>query len=129
MADITVERIFSASSQSQLKSISRVFANIVNGRLRLILVLETHERMGYEYHDSKWKNFANYNIVLPAIITEKTAVIFSLTMLYSDDIYACEREFFRRFKNYSITKLMLLREITTKYLPRDLLIILFRFTE
>jgi hypothetical protein len=61
-------------------------------------------------------------------LTEKTAVGITVAMLHQDSIKD-KYYLFGKAKHYGITKLMLLHEIATKYLHRDLLTVLFHFTE
>jgi hypothetical protein len=87
--------------------------------------------IGLKYCDGLWIN--NWSIPIGSIpnryqLTEKTAVGVAVAIMHQSNMQY-KRHLFQEEKHYTITKLMLLREIVSIYLERDLLIAMFDVTE
>jgi hypothetical protein len=89
--------------------------------------------VSFQYCNGSWIWINNVNLTASSIpkqyqFTEKTAVGIAVAIMHQSN-KEYRRHLFQRAKDYTITKLMLLREIATKYLEYDLLIPMFNVTE
>lgn len=92
---------------------------------------QCYSLIGLRYCNGSWIN--NWSIPIDAIpnqyqLAEKTAVSVAVAMMHQSDMEH-NRHLFEIAKHYTITKLMLLREIVSMYLEHDLLIAIFDVTE
>ena len=131
-----INRILRASHQLQFITVDTIRCYVYYGRdlnLRLEPTDQNLLLMFYRYRNGTWARIKCLNtceIILP-IITEKMGIMFSLIVGRgrTQNIAVSDRRIFDSAQYCTITKLMLLREITVQYLHHDLFAILFDFTE
>jgi hypothetical protein len=134
MTDITVPHILTSNHQLQLLGVITAKSYIYYAHdlhLRMVLTTWNSKQVGYEYCDGAWfcvKYLTNHEII-PPTITEKMGIMFALIVRQTQNIALSDIETFHSAQYCTITKLMLLREITAQYLIHDLLPILFDKTE
>jgi hypothetical protein len=127
-------RILRASHQFQLMTISAVRSYIhytCYPQLQLVLTTQDQKEIYYGYYGGIWLPIAYLNSykMIPPTITEKMGIIFLLLVGQDKYMASFDREVFDSVSRCTITKLVLLREITTQYLIYDILPILFDKTE
>lgn len=134
--DVPPTRLTFDSKPDSVKSLSNITLNHVYrtpGNFNQINILFlTHgktlgrrwsSRYSCRYHSGTWRNESR-----SFVFTEKTNVMIAAAVTRDAD--TSRQELFREVaKDYTITKLMLLREIALQYLKYDVLVVLFEHTE